>query len=383
MRTDPRIRQTWNQFSQNLESANESAQVNLFTFSEKYINPCFSSIGACLQSCTAPCLPNREDRLRRNRGRRRGRAEYGFDFYDDWENDDLQSDGLLGWDNDHLDRLLAGSGEHAEDGRQPGRQRSMSYGARRDMDGRLFGGRGKGNASTHDGEHDPTIIPNTSIFGFLGRLPWKAGGKGLKYKPSAADLRDRSAAIQEDTQEAEPLLEEHEEGEEASQGGRGKQGWARRDGSGSDSVSDSIRSRADLFPSDGEDDAVPLDDEFAMALERRTTTGSGTDDQASGRARSKRTHKSQASGMTESSKATPPQTEKRKRGGSASTGTPSEHVVVDSPDVPSLEDLKNEEEALRREEEEAIERKRMAAIRLASQKGLSTEGTPAVCLGDV
>lgn len=92
MRTDPRIRQTWNTISQNLESANESAQVNLFTFSRKVLDPCFSSIGGCFQSVTAPCCLSREERLRRHRsggsggGRSRGRggAEYGFDFYDDW-----------------------------------------------------------------------------------------------------------------------------------------------------------------------------------------------------------------------------------------------------------------------------------------------------------
>lgn len=54
---------------------------------------------------------------------------------------------------------------------------------------------------------------------------------------------------------------------------------------------DSLSSRGDLFPSDEEDDAIPLDDEFAMVLERRTTQSSMSGLQtetSSGRARSER-----------------------------------------------------------------------------------------------
>jgi hypothetical protein len=133
-RNDPRFTRTLQNVVHNIESANESAQANLFTFAHDYINPCVSSIGNCFQSCFAPCFPSREDRLRRNRGRSRGRAELSFDFYDDWEDD--ENDGLLGWGNDELDRLLAGSRSYGG-ATQPSHQRTMSYGTRRDRDGRF------------------------------------------------------------------------------------------------------------------------------------------------------------------------------------------------------------------------------------------------------
>ncbi|KAI9883395.1 MAG: hypothetical protein M1823_004831 [Watsoniomyces obsoletus] len=433
MRTDPRLRQTWNTISSNLESANESAQVNLFTFTQRYIQPCFSNLNGCLTSVTGPCTTcfySREERLRRSRltraggggggGRGRGgvgggrsgsRAEYNFDFYDDWDTDDFgaTSDGLLNLGNDELDRLLVGSGTGTgttDTGKghqqQPKRPRAMSYGARRDH-----------TKVPRDNEPDSTIIPSSSLFGLFGRLPFKLGGgggggkgKGLRYKPSAADLQDRSTSstTRRAGSEVEPLLEDHEDGDEEggehNQKRHERQKRARSDTTGSDSVSDSIRSRADLFPSDDEADAVPLDDEFAMGLERRMTTGSGMDTETQdsrgrdGKERgsrkttssrtSTRTQSSQeAMTRTHSSQEAMTSTEKRQRRRSGSTGLSVEVEDIDremDPDIevavktPSLADLKKEEEAVQREEEEEVERKRVAASRLAAKRGLSGDG---------
>src|SRR5438034_6215062 len=134
-----------------------------------------------------------------------------FDFYDDWDDENDTSGGILGWGNDELDRLLAGSNVYggAVGESQPGRQRTMSYGARRGD--RISGARRKSAVPPHDGGPDPTIIPNTSAFGFLGRLPWKIGGKGLRYKPSAADLQEHPGAHRAAVEEHEPLVEDAEE----------------------------------------------------------------------------------------------------------------------------------------------------------------------------
>lgn len=281
---DPRIRQAWNNISHNAETATESAATGIWTLAHNYITPCFASIGGCLGQCATPCLPDREERARRarERGRTRGRAEYSFDFYDDWDEDEAGgSGGLLGWGNDELDRLLSGSGAHGAASQQPsGRRRAMSYGARRHR-----------RKSTIDGLSDPTVIPSTSALGFLQRLPFRFGGT-LRYKPSAADLQDHPGAHggeAGDAAEAEPLLsgEEDREGEHSEdEDGGAAAGLAvqktrpRSSTTASGHTSDSFRSRGDLFPSDAEDDAVPLSDEFVDILERRNTV---SDDQSSGK----------------------------------------------------------------------------------------------------
>ncbi|KAI9804059.1 MAG: hypothetical protein M1826_004881 [Phylliscum demangeonii] len=422
MRTDPRIRQTWNNISHNLESANESAQVNLFTLTQNYLWPCFGAIGGCVEACTAPCFPRRDDRPRLRRGSRGGRArgsrgEYDFDFYDDWEsNEDYDgargrgrgaTDGLLGLGNDELDRLLAGSGS-GSGARQPGRKRAMSYGARRerdrDQDGRLPGGRRRAGAvssALDSGQDLPTVIGKSSLlWGFFGRLPrWDLGRKPVKYSPSVADLQDRSvlSPARADDAEAEPLLDREDEGCVDGPGSR-RQG-ARRgrrprsSTASSGSASDSIRSRADLFPSEDEDDAIPLDDEFAMALERRTSAAAGRDDPRGGKTRKTGAPSSQTSTTTHASHPHLRSSETEKehhRRGSASTGTPSEALNGDGnghggggggeggggPEaiVASLAELKIEEDAVQREEEEDLERKRAAAIRLAAERGLADQG---------
>ncbi|OCL06254.1 hypothetical protein AOQ84DRAFT_321711 [Glonium stellatum] len=365
-RNDPRFTRTLQNVVHNIESANESAQANLFTFAHDYINPCISSIGNCFQSCIAPCFPSREDRLRRNRGRSRGRAELSFDFYDDWE--DEENDGLLGLGNDELDRLLAGSRSYGGS-TQPSRQQTMSYGTRRDREGRFPSGRRKSAVQPHDGGLDPTIIPSSSYFGFLGRLPWKIGGKGLRYKPSAADLTEHPGASRRADLEEQPLIEDS--GEEEVRGGRRKgQKRNRSHTTGSGHTTDSLSSRGDIFPSEDEDDAVPLDDEFTMVLERRAT-GQGADDTSSGKTRSgKRSAGSRMSARTASSRSTH-ESGRKSRGDSQAKRSES---AIEA--VPTLSDLKHEEERVQQEEEAEVERKRYEARQLAMKRGLSA-GQPA------
>lgn len=375
MRTDPRLRQTWNQITDNVEVVADSAQANLFSFSQIYLGPCFASLDACAQSCIAPCFPGGEERLRRSRGRTRGRAEYSFDFYDDWDEDDGSRDALLGWDNDELDRLLAGSGSQGEGGQPPRRrERTMTYGtAIGDREGRRPSGRRKTNLDPPDGRPDPTVIPSNAVFGFLERLPWKIGGKGRRYRPSAADLQDRPGAAHQEraSVEGEPLLEEDEDKAAARKDGERRR--KRSNTSGSEETTDSLSSRGDLFPSDDEDDAIPLDDEFAMVLERRTTN-SGNDDASSRRKRKgKRPSGSRTSVKTGSSRGTRKSSTQR-RGSSVSMSDdlrPDAASVEGLVEVPSVTDLKMEEERIRRQEEEDVERKRRAAKKLAMKRGLS------------
>ncbi len=291
-----------------------------------------------------------------------------FDFYDDWDDEDGAGDGLMGWGNDELDRLLAGSGERDGHAEQPRRQRAMSYGSRR-SDGRYPSGKARSGVLPNDGGPDPTLIPQTSMFGFLERLPWKIAGKGVRYKPSAADLQERPGMGRARQVEAEPLIEEADEsGEEAR---LRKHRRKRSATSVSQSTNHSLSSRGDLFPSEDEDDAVPLDDEFAMVLERRNT-GTTLDDHGSGKKSSgKRVAVSKASTKTTSSQDTR-STGKREQDSRASADQAADLPRTTTPTVPSMVDLKREEERVHREEEEEIEKNREAAQRLASERGLSS-----------
>ncbi|PVH78224.1 hypothetical protein DL98DRAFT_516891 [Cadophora sp. DSE1049] len=363
---DPRYRQTWNQFSQNAESATETAAAGIWTFQHRYINPCFSAIASSFEQCTAPCFPDREERARRirERGRTRGRAELSFDFYDDWDEDDGAGGGGLlggGWGNDELDRLLAGSGSHSGPStgvnQAPRRKRGMSYGTR---------GRRKSL------EPDPTVIPSTSALGFLGRLPFKLGGT-LRYKPSAADLQDHPGAQRPEFHdvEGEPLIPD----DQSDDGGVKRKGHNRNRSSTASSgeTTDSMRSRGDLFPSDGEDDAVPLSDEFAMVLERRMTNTT-TDDRSSGKTKAgkgkrpsgSRTVSRTLSRTTQSSQSRP----SIHRASSASLPQTPDVQTPGMVETPSLTDLQLEEERIRHEEEMEVERKRQAAVKLAVERGL-------------
>jgi hypothetical protein len=298
----------------------------------------------------------------------RGSAEQSFDFYDDWEED--ENDGLLGWGNDELDRLWAGNNSNygTVTVAQPGRHSTMSYG-NRNRDPRFGTGRRKSAVQPHDGGPDPTIIPSSSYFGFLGRLPFNIGGKGLKYKPSAADLTEHPGQSRRSLEEEQPLIEDSEE--DAEQGSENKGHRRQRSHTNmSGHTTDSLSSRGDIFPSEDElDDAVPLDDEFTMALERRTTN-QWHDDTSSGKTRkSKRPGGSRMSTRTVSSGKRSASDTQSKRSASA--------AIVE---VSTLSDVKKEEERLRQEEEQVrleeeqeIQRKRQDAQQLALRRGLASD----------
>ena len=347
---NPELRQTLQSISRNLESANEAAQENIYTFTQLYIDPCIKGLKLCIDECTAPCFPGREEQLRRKRERSRGRAELNFDFYDDWDDDDDTGQSLLGWGNDDLDRVLAGSPIS-----QPKRQRAMSYGSRN---------RRKSGAVPSDVEPDPTVIPGSSYLGFLERLPWKIGNKNLRYKPSAADLQENPGRARKLENETDPLIEASDEDDGA--GKKAKHRRKRSGTSGSRSTTTSLSSRGDLIPSDEEADAVPLDDEFAMMLAKRTTN-TGSEEQNSGRASSKRPGPSRASTRTVSSKST-----KSRRSSSKKSAEPTEPAVVEQVEAPTIVDLDKEEEQACVEQELEVERKREAAQKLAADCGFAS-----------
>lgn len=353
---DPRIRQRINQISHNLESANETAQEGLYTFSHNYISPCFASLGNCVYACTAPCLPTREDHLRR---RRRGRAEAVFDFYDDWDNEDAD-DTLLSWGAGELDRLLAGSGLTQGTAEQPRRPRKMSYGTRNP--------RRRSTVHIPDNRTDPTIIPSSSLLGFLERFPWRFGARGVKYRPSAADLQEQPSGLHRFAQEEEPLMEAADE--DLIRPSNSPDGRNRSATQSSLGTTNSLSSRGDLFPSDEEEDAVPLDDEFAFVLGHRGT-GLEDDDQSGTKSEMAKPASGTSSLTGTSSK------KKAKRKKKRSTKSPASDVaVVQGLDTPSMADLKLEEQHAALEEESAIQRRRAGAHELALSRGLEDEVDP-------
>lgn len=351
--------------SDNFEHANEIAAENIYGFTQSYVNPCLASLTNCCNAVTAPCFPSSNDR-RRNRARSRGRAELSFDFYDDWEDD--ENDGLLGWGNDNLERFLGSATTYGAT-TQPERQRAMSYGQRA-RDPRFDAARRKSTAQAREGQ-DPTLIPSSSYFGFLGRLPFKLGGKGLRYKPSAADLTEHPGALRRSIEEEQPLIEESDEDHHGSDYKTHRR--ARSNTHTSGHTTDSLSSRGDIFPSEDElDDAVPLDDEFTIALERRTTgqwedsdksahSGSGKNT----RSNSKRPSRRASSRTVSSGKRSEEGVQRRK------DNVIEEREVEVAVDVPTLDELDAEEEVARREEEDQVQRRRELARQLAVQRGLA------------
>lgn len=352
---DPRLRQRWNQITHDAEAATENAAAGIWSFQHNYINPCFGSIAGSLEQCTSACFGDPEERLRKRRERERAQAEYSFDFYEDWY-DEVDgaggSAGLLGgWGGEDWERLLAGTGSQRKHtgpatSEQPRRKRGMSYGTR-------------GPRRKASNEQDPTIIPSTQPIGFLSRLPWKMGGT-LRYKPSAADLQDHPKS--HENGESEPLLESDDE----SDFGEIIMPRKRSGTTGSGDTSDSFRSRGDLFPSDGEgeEDAVPLDDDITYDMVRKDDRRKSRSQSSKGkrpvgffagsRTISRTTIGSNTSGDS-------PLTDRR------SASIPSTPAVEN---VPSLDDLELEEQRLRDEEDEEVARKREAAVELAHNKGL-------------
>lgn len=364
-RSDPRWNRTLQHLTSNIEHANESAQENLYGFTQRYVSPCLSSITQCVNACTAPCFPAHNDRRRHRTSR--GRAESSFDFYDDWEED--ENDGLLGWGSENLDRFLGGASTYGTTN-QPSRPRAMSYG-QRNRDPRYNAARRKSTAQARDvAGQDPTLIPSSSYFGFLGRLPFKIGGKGLRYKPSAADLTEHPGASRRSLEEEQPLIEDSEEdalGRSENKGHRRQ----RSDTHTSGHTTDSLSSRGDIFPSEDElDDAVPIDDEFTLVLERRTT-GQWNDTESSSNKRSssksKRPSGTRVSTRSASSRSTRGSAGKRSDEGVLQR---SASETIEEVPVPTLDELQREEERLRLEEELEVQRKRQEAQQLAVQRGL-------------
>lgn len=362
---DPRLRQRWNQISHTTEAVTENAAAGIWSFGHTYITPCLGTVAAAFDNCTAPCLGGPEERAKRarERNRARGGAEGSFDFYDDWDNDLINEDqgGFVGgWRNQDWDRLLAGTGKGGRGGNsevrdQPrGRKRAMSYGTR--------------GTKRNGAEEDSTIIPSTQPIGFLGKLPFKLGGT-LRYKPSAANLQEHPGASKRVYEgEHEPLLghdddddDEYHPEERLLPRTRNRSGTT-----GSGDTSDSYRSRGDLFPSDGEgeEDAIPLDDEFAVALDR-------VDDRSSSRTKSSK-------GKRISSYSIPRSGSRTTLGSVPSRSTsirrdPSSAFHLEDPELvsaQSLDDLQHEEERIRLEEEEEVNRRRHVAAQLALERGL-------------
>lgn len=280
--------------------------------------------------------------MRRHRARSRGRSDLHFDFYDDWE--DEEDEGFVhgSWGNDELDSLLAGHGRNT----QPGRQRSMSYGT-------------KNRRPAHaPGEENPTIIPSSSYLGFLERFKWRPGARGQRYKPSSADLQEHPGVMSLHG-ENEPLIEDSDEDEYPRSKKKHKR--QRSDTQASNSTTNSLSSRGDLIMGDEEDDAVPLDDEFAVMLSRQNTNNSRRPGmpRKSTRTASSRSSKSVSTKRSTSSKSLGP---------IASSPT-LERTEVEPPSVAAM---KAEEEHLRHEQEMEIAQKREAAIQLAKERGLTS-----------
>lgn len=365
---DPRLRHRWNQFSQNAESATENAAANIWDFQRKYLSPCLTPASFCVEKCIGKCISNRDERTRR---RVRGRAEASFDFYDDWDQDDnLRTQGLLGgWGNDDFGRLLSGNSPHT--GRieginqQPRKKKNMIYSKR---------GRGK----SHD--HDPTVIPSTSALGFLGRLPFKFGGT-LRYKPSAADLQDHPGKLSSRLKtgdESEPLIASGECDDELYI--INKHRGNRRYSTSSLDTSDSFRSRRDLLLSDEEEDAVPLGDEIAIALERRYVN-SDTDDSSQRRTITTK-DKTQSNSKANTIIICPtPLSNSRSRSSLLgdyvdSSNLSVEEMCIVSPAIvsnPSLLDLRHEEDRIAFAEDLELEKRRHAASKLAIERGLQND----------
>jgi hypothetical protein len=202
-------------------------------------------------------------------------------------------------------------------------------------------------------------------------------GGTLRYKPSAADLQENPGSMRaefRDEEEGEPLIaDEHSEEERDKRKGHTRN---RSSTTSSGETSDSFRSRGDIFPSDGEDDAVPLSDEFAMVLERRMT---GTDDRSSGKTRSSKGKRPAGSRnvssrnlsrTTQDSQSRPSLGRSHNNSGASLPQTPDALSPDLAEEVPSLADLQQEEERIRHEEELEVDRKRQAAAKLAAERGL-------------
>ncbi|KAL0633207.1 hypothetical protein Q9L58_007891 [Maublancomyces gigas] len=324
MRTDPRIRQSLNRISTSLESASDNALTSCFTFTKSYLDPCLASLSQC-------CIRDRQS------GRGSGRSEYPFGFYDYDDSDEdshlgRSSGGFLAWGNDELDRLLAGGG-----GGYGGAPNRMYYGGAPGSSSSTGGAGGSaaiGKRKTGvQHEQDPTVIPRTTVFGFLARFaPFR--GKGLRYKPSAANL-------QEHPQRGTGLATVQEDDVDSVTGADMRR---QRTNSSGDSIGGSLRSRGDLWPSEDDDDAIPIGDDVFLR---------GSDGEGDGFLILRRRDDDEGSDTTIGPRG-------------RSRGRPRSGPVDD-------EVLRREEEEARIAEEAEVEMKREAARRLAVHRGLSAD----------
>ena len=317
MRTDPRIRQNLNQLSSTIESATDTARAGCFAFTKTYLEPLIDSISSCCSRCSHCCSYIPDDSLSHHSHPTHGRGrnnELPFDFYNDdywYDYDDGgrgPDGGFLAWGTDELDRLLAGSssGHRSSPGMYYGGASSSAAGGGVTGDIRsgtlgLIGGRRKRHSTTQPdgrGAPDPTVIPSTSVFGFLSRFPWWKRTE-LRYRPSAAGLQEHPGMPRQFpnyTDDDDDRQGGHDELRQsllngtsqrnASAVGRmdtsriyqqypSSRGRKRSQTDSSHTSGESFRSRRDLFPSDGEDDAVPLGDEFSIVL-RSSASGGGS-----------------------------------------------------------------------------------------------------------
>ncbi|KAF8451510.1 hypothetical protein BGX38DRAFT_481947 [Terfezia claveryi] len=419
IRTDPRIRQNLNHLQNTLESATDSARAGCFAFTKNYLEPLYDSLFSCYTSCCTTCcsyIPDSDSHSYHHNQQRNNNSEFPFDFYNDdywYDYDDGgrgPSGGFLAWGNDELDRLLAGSSGGGSGGHTASPE--MYYGSHNNTSHHsdirsgalgLIGGRrkrhtgaGGGSGLQHAdgrGASDPTVIPSTSAFGFLGRFPWW-GRVERRYRPSAADLQEHPGMPRDfphhdddhDDEEAQGLLSEgpsnHNINSRAytqftSPNNRGRK---RSHTSSSGTSGESFRSRGDLFPSDGEDDAVPLGDEFSIVLRSGGSGASDIDGEMSMRGLRRG---SVLSGMSSA----PPSSRRRSTmGGDVGyQGDDSGAEVEDDDDGQRTprgrkgpreldeEALRTQEAALAEAEEREIERKRAQAKRLARERGFTQE----------
>ncbi|KAI5811856.1 hypothetical protein BZA77DRAFT_223992, partial [Pyronema omphalodes] len=231
MRHDPRIRQNLDQLTTAFEAAADETRLGCFTICSRYIEPCLSSLSSCIpRRRRFPPTPRPPD------------FPFGFYEYDEFgdhygssgggggygagPSSGVGGNGIFRWGTDELDRLLAGTGAV---GLAPPERERMVYPSYGTLPLPLALSQPPVKRAETKKE-DPTVIPGTSYLGFLSRF----GRKGMKYKPSAANLQEH------------PQRGRRRSATDSSLGDSG----------------DSLRSRGEIWPSEDElDDAVVLGDD--------------------------------------------------------------------------------------------------------------------------
>ncbi len=186
-------------------------------------------------------------------------------------------------------------------------------------------------------------------------------------------MTEHPGALRRSIEEEQPLIEDSEEDADAHEGSEYKtHRRARSNTHTSGHTTDSFSSRGDIFPSEDElDDAVPLDDEFTIALERRTTgqwedhSGKSGSSGRNTRSNSKRPSRAGSNRTASSGKRSIEDPASRAQ------RAPSETIEEIEGEVPTLDELEREEARLRADEEAEVLRKRDDAKQLAVQRGLA------------